>query len=116
MGDRPPGIVRARGRVLRFILAATLATVGAFWFAADFSSSHAANPGGIVAGVGGTSTAAAKLSAPEAASHQPWFLHSALGTVLVGGAIPDPPFAPVLAVAGLYFLGRTWFERWSIRR
>ena len=114
MGDRRSGLVRTHSRLLRFALAATLAIVGAFWFAVDFSSSHAANPDTIVAG--DTGTAAAILTVPEGASPQPWFSRAALGALVAGGAIPDPPFALVLAVAGCYLLGRMSFKRWSMRR
>src|SRR4051794_21090377 len=100
-------------RLLRLALAATLAIVGAFWFAVDFSSSHAANPGAVVAGGSGT---APILAEPEGLSRQSWLSRAALSTLVAGGAIPDPPFVPVVAVAGCYFLGRTWFKHWSMRR
>ena len=108
MENPRPGLVRMRSRTLRLALAATLAIVGAFWFAIDFSSSHAAYPGVVVSG--------AIVTAPESVSPQSWFSRAALSTLVAGGAIPDPPFAPVLAVAVLYFLGRMSLNRWSMRR
>ena len=101
---------------LRFALAITLAILGAWWFAVDFSSSYPAEADAIAAGTGGADAAASLATSPRAAPRYPWPSRAVLGTALAGGAIADPPFGPILAVAGCYLVGRLSFRRWSVRR
>ncbi len=103
-------------RTLRLALAITLAILGACWFAVDFSSSHSALPDAVVVSADGAGISDTLVTPIGSPVRYPWPSRAVLGTALAGGGIADPPFGPILAVAGCYLVARLSFKHWSARR